>query len=222
MASKPISVFACESQPVVVEGLRNALQQCEDFKFAGAATPPEALVPILQTAPDLTLVDHFGGTEAALSLVERICGAGSKTQVVLWVNSTDEIPAGAALEAGARGVLVKSRPIETLLACLRVVARGHVWFENSPLDAIGAPGRKRRQPPHLTPRERQVLTLVSQGLKNMEIAGALAIALGTVKVHLMHVFEKTGARDRHDLAVRSRKLLGTDNGAPHDPAGHHG
>ncbi len=207
MAPKPISVFACESQPVVVEGLRNALRECEDFEFAGAAAPSEALGAILEKAPDLTVVDHTDGTEAALSLVEQICGAGSKTQVVLWVNSSDEIPSGAALEAGARGVLVKSRPIETLLACLRVVARGHVWFESSPLEAICTTGRRRRQPPRLTPRERQVLTLLSQGLKNAEIAGMLAISPGTVKVHLMHVFEKTGARDRHELAARSRKLL---------------
>jgi DNA-binding NarL/FixJ family response regulator len=145
--------------------------------------------------------------------VEQICGAGSKTQVVLWVNSTEEVPAGAALEAGARGVLVKSRPLETLIECLRVVARGHLWFESSPLEAIGASNRVRRQPPRLTPRERQVVALVSQGLKNTEIAQALAISPGTVKVHLMHVFEKTGARDRHELAMRSRKLLGQENGA---------
>jgi DNA-binding NarL/FixJ family response regulator len=157
-----------------VEGLRNALQACGDFEFAGAAAPREALGAILERAPDLTVVDHTDGAEAALSLVEQICNAGAKTQVVLWVDSSDEIPSGAALEAGARGVLVKSRPIETLLACLRVVARGHVWFESSPLEAIGAPGRTRRPPPRLTPRERQVLTLLSQGLKNAEITGALA------------------------------------------------
>ncbi len=213
MVAKPISVFACESQPVVVEGLRNALEECADFEFAGAAGPTEALGVILAKSPDLTVVDHIDGAEAALSLVERICGTGSRTQVVLWVNSADEVPAGAALEAGARGVLVKSRPLETMIECLRVVARGHLWFESSPLEAIGGPSRGRRQPPHLTPRERQVVTLVSQGLRNTEIAQALAISPGTVKVHLMHVFEKTGARDRHELAVRSRKLLGPENGA---------
>jgi DNA-binding NarL/FixJ family response regulator len=211
MVPKPISVFACESQPVVVEGLRNALAQSAEFEFAGAAGPGEALAAILHKSPDLTVLDHADGAEAALALVERICG-GSRTQVVLWVNSTDEIPAGAALEAGARGVLVKSRPLETLLECLRVVARGHLWFESSPLEAVGGSGRFRRRAPHLTPRERQVVTLVSQGLKNAEIARELDISPGTVKVHLMHVFEKTGARDRHELAVRSRRLLGSNGG----------
>ncbi len=213
MVPKPISVFACESQPVVVEGLRNALEQSTEFEFAGAAGPEEALAAILHRSPDLAVLDHPDGADAALGLVEQICGAGPRTQVVLWVNSTDEVPAGAALEAGARGVLVKSRPLETLLECLRVVARGHLWFESSPLEAVGRTGRFRRQAPHLTPRERQVVTLIAQGMKNIEIARELAISPGTVKVHLMHVFEKTGARDRHELAARSRRLLGSGNGA---------
>ncbi|HOK46467.1 MAG TPA: response regulator transcription factor [Bryobacteraceae bacterium] len=213
MIAAPISVFACESQPVVVEGLRSALEECGDFIFAGAAAPEEAIEAILAKAPDLTVVDHMDGPEAALALVEQISAAGSKTQVVLWVNSPDEVPAAAALEAGARGVLVKSRPLKTLLECLRVVARGHLWFESSPLEAVAIPGRMRRRPPRLTPRERQVVELVSRGFKNSEIARALAISPGTVKVHLMHVFEKTGARDRHELAVRCRKLLAAGDGA---------
>lgn len=212
MVAKPFSVFACESQPVVVEGLRSALGECAEFEFAGAASPAEALGAILEKAPDITVVDHMDGAEAALALVEQICGAGSGTQIVLWVSSANEVSASAALEAGARGVLVKSRPLETLIECLRVVARGHLWFESSPIEAVVGPARGRRHPPRLTPRERQVLTLVAQGLRNTEIARALAISPGTVKVHLMHVFEKTGARDRHELAIRSRKLLGTETG----------
>jgi len=58
-----------------------------------------------------------------------------------------------------------------------------------------------------------VVTLLSQGLKNTEIARTLEISPGTVKVHLMHVFEKTGARDRYELAIRSRRLLGPEGGA---------
>jgi DNA-binding NarL/FixJ family response regulator len=88
-----------------------------------------------------------------------------------------------------------------------VVAQGHLWFENGAPEPVAEPGRERRRPPRLTPREHQVVTLLAQGLKNTEIAKALGISPGTVKVHLMHVFEKTGARDRYELAIRSRKLL---------------
>lgn len=213
MLPKAISVFACESQPVVVEGLRKALERHAEFEFTGAvARSAEALGAILSQSPDITLVDHEDGPAAALALVAEICRASSKTHSVLWVKSLDDIQATEALHAGARAILMKSRPLDTLMECLRVVARGHLWFETGDSPPEPAPERERRRPPRLTPRERQVVTLLSQGLKNAEIAKALAISPGTVKVHLMHVFEKTGARDRYELAIRSRKLLGPENG----------
>lgn len=209
---KAISVFACESQPVVVEGLRKALEQCTEFEFVGAAARSgEALGAVLSQAPDITLVDHEDGPAAALALVAEICKTSSTTHSILWVKSADDIRAGEALHAGARAILMKSRPLETLMECLRVVARGHLWFESGDPEPDSGPARDRHRTPRLTPRERQVVALLSQGMKNVEIAKALAISPGTVKVHLMHVFEKTGARDRYELAIRSRKLLGPEN-----------
>ena len=207
-------MFACESQPVVVEGLRKALERLAEFEFAGAAArPAEALEAVLCRSPDVALVDHEDGPEEALALVGELCKASSKTHAVLWVKSDQEIRAGDALLAGARAVLLKSSPLDTLLECLRVVGRGHLWFENGPPEPVAEPGHERRRTPRLTPRERQVVALLAQNLKNTEIATALGISPGTVKVHLMHVFEKTGARDRYELAIRSRKLLGPEPGA---------
>jgi DNA-binding NarL/FixJ family response regulator len=213
MAAKPISVFACESQPVVVEGLRKALEQNGEFEFVGAAPrPSDALEALRGVVPDVALMDHDDGPVAALELAAELAGVLPGTHPVLWVKSLDDISPSMAMGAGVRGILAKNRPLETLLECLREVARGNLWFEPD----TGAPAadgeRQRRRPPRLTPRERQVLTLLAQGMKNTEIATALAISPGTVKVHLMHVFEKTGAHDRYELAIRSRKLLGADAG----------
>jgi len=84
-----------------------------------------------------------------------------------------------------------------------------VWIENS-LPDPAAPS-DRRVAPRLTPREKEIVHYVCGGLKNKEIAGALSITPGTVKVHLMHIFEKTGVRDRFELAVHGRRLLGADH-----------
>jgi DNA-binding NarL/FixJ family response regulator len=211
MVSRPITVFACESQPVVVEGLRKALERHTEFEFSGAAAhSSEALQEVLLWAPDITLVDHEDGPAAAVALVGEISKALSKTRAVLWVNSADGVRVSDALQAGARAILLKSRPLETLMECLRVVAAGQLWFENGDSEPTCQPERELRRSPRLTPRERQIVTLLAQGLKNSDIAKALTISPGTVKVHLMHVFEKTGARDRYELAIRSRKLLGAE------------
>ena len=63
----------------------------------------------------------------------------------------------------------------------------------------------------MTPREKEIVHHVCGGLKNKEIADALSITAGTVKVHLMHIFEKTGVKDRFELAVHGRRLLGVEH-----------
>jgi DNA-binding NarL/FixJ family response regulator len=116
-----------------------------------------------------------------------------------------------ALRCGARGILKKTLPVAALLECLREVARGNVWIEGS---AEQSPdGADRRSTPRLTPREKQIVQQICEGQKNKEIAEALSITAGTVKVHLMHIFEKTGVKDRFELAIQGRKLLGLDASA---------
>ena len=97
----------------------------------------------------------------------------------------------------------------TLVACLRAVASGANWMEDALFrDAPRAEGYARSE---LTPREQQVLDLVEGGMKNREIARELGIRPGTVKIHLKHIFEKTGVRGRYGLAlnnIRERGMLG--------------
>jgi DNA-binding NarL/FixJ family response regulator len=107
--------------------------------------------------------------------------------------------------------LKKSLPVAALLECLRAVATGNVWIEGSPDQSPD--GADRRSTPRLTPREKQIVHQICEGQKNKEIAEALSITAGTVKVHLMHIFEKTGVKDRFELAIQGRKLLGLDTSA---------
>jgi len=98
-----------------------------------------------------------------------------------------------------------------LLECLRAVAQGAVWINGHAKAPEPVP---RRGPPRLTRRERDIVRLVADGLKNREIAEALSISPGTVKVHLMHIFEKAGVGDRLQLALLARRLLSLDREEP--------
>ena len=97
----------------------------------------------------------------------------------------------------------KTSNLTTLLACMQRVADGSSWLEDYVLREGSRGGRRTRSA--LTPREQQVLELVEQGLKNRDIADALDIRPGTVKIHLKHIFEKTGVRGRYGLALASLK-----------------
>ncbi len=206
-----LSVFACESQPIVLEGLAKVLSECPDLEYAGSAmTLTEALEGLRERHPDVILVDQGAGLKLVFQFISDVKSTSARCQPVLWVNDLAEIDCFRALQLGARGILKKSLPIPSVIECLRSVGRGNVWIENS-LSEHMAGSLDRRSAPRLTPREKEIVHHVCAGMKNKEIAEALTITAGTVKVHLMHIFEKTGVKDRFELAVHGRRLLGVEH-----------
>jgi two-component system nitrate/nitrite response regulator NarL len=210
------TVFACESQPIVVEGLSKVLAAHEDLDLVGSASSlSDSLEALRQTTPDIVLIDQSAGLKVVFQFISDVKNTSARSQPILWVNELAEIDCFRALQIGARGVLKKSLPVESIVDCLRSVARGNVWIENSMPDR-GPGSLDRRSAPRLTPREKEIVHHVCAGLKNKEIAEALTITAGTVKVHLMHIFEKTGVKDRFELAVNGRRMLGIET--PAEPA----
>lgn len=203
---RPISVFACEPQPIVIEGLQRVLAGCEDVAFAGAVSKiSESLEPLTRLSSEVALIDlQAGGLPAALRLLAGLKSANAKSQIVLWVAELPEMEAFRALQMGVRGIVKKSAPVEKLLECLRAVAAGKIWMDDS--ESVTA-FLQRKDGSRLTPREKEVVGLVCRGMKNRQIAENLRITPGTVKVHLMHIFEKTGLKDRLALAVHGRELV---------------
>jgi two-component system, NarL family, nitrate/nitrite response regulator NarL len=203
-----LSVFACESQPVTVEGLQKVLSECEDLEFVGSSTKPaEAMEALSRVRPDILLIDLAGGLAPALRLVGALRAASSKSLPVLWVVDLPEGEAFRALQMGVRGIVRKTLPVTKLVECLREVAKGRIWMDE-PQPA--AEFLRTREASRLTPREKQIVALICRGLRNKQIAENLHITPGTVKVHLMHIFEKTGLKDRLALAVRGRELIGAE------------
>ena len=207
-----ISVFACESQPIVLEGLTKVLAACEDLDFAGSAPGlNDTFTAVRHSQPDIVLLDHSAGLKAVFEFIADVKNAAGSCQPVLWVHDLADVDCFRALRCGARGILKKTLPVAALIECLRSVAGGAVWIEGSPEQSHD--GGDRRSAPRLTPREKQIVQQICEGHKNKEIAEALSITAGTVKVHLMHIFEKTGVKDRFELAIQGRKLLGLDTSA---------
>lgn len=203
-----ISVFAFDPYPVVVEGLRSALDACDDLRLEGISFYRETVVEqISALGPSVALIDASQGTATALRMLMRIRAAAPQSQCVLWVTQWSEAESFRALQGGARGVLKKTLPLARVIECLRAVGSGNVWIESSAGSQSTLPDLP-RSTSRLTPREREIMDLLCRGMKNKDIGAALKIATGTVKVHLMHIFEKTGARDRFDLAISAHRHMG--------------
>jgi two-component system nitrate/nitrite response regulator NarL len=203
-----ISVFALEAQPVAARGLAAFIGESPGFSWAGSATSINAALDRMKEEPaTVAMVDNSVGMRPSLQFVADLKQMAPSTMAILWVHDMSEVDSVRVIQMGARGVFKKTNDLEQLLDCLRTVAEGSVWLAN--LD--------KAEPTHfrasmkLTPREREIAQCICRGLRNREIGERLAITPGTVKVHLMHIFEKTGVKDRFELALRGRQILGVQH-----------
>src|SRR5207302_8476875 len=152
--------------------------------------------------PDIVLMDLTSEvTFGALSEMKR---AMANSKIVLWVHTISTELAFQAMGLGVRGILRKTLPTDLLTKCLEEVQEGELWFEKALTDSFLSAKRIA-----LTQREGQLVSLLSQGLKNKEIATALLISEGTVKVYLSRLFQKVGVKDRFELALFGLKNLTT-------------
>jgi len=205
------TVSVCDTQPVTAEGIRTLLNDMSGLRFEqGTDSLARARDILRDSAPSVLMLDKAFGIQIVLEWLAAIRSGtvdlAANTAIVIWGASITEAEALRFLQAGARGILRKTAEMPVILACLRTVASGRSWMEES---VFGELGRGERYPrSELTAREQQVLELVEQGFKNKEIALDLGIRPGTVKIHLKHIFEKTGVRGRYGLALNGLKQRG--------------
>lgn len=207
-------IGVCETQPVTAAGVKHLVNDTTDLEFADFASTLADGARLLEDGLcDVLLVDKGFGVAPVLGVLAHLASASINGAVVLWGASVTEAEALRFVQEGARGILRKTASPSSLLNCLRSVAAGRSWMENNVFRDAITPARNSRS--ELTPREHQVLELVQHGYRNRDIASQLGIRPGTVKIHLKHIFEKTGVRGRYGLALsglRERGVFCVDGG----------
>jgi len=194
------NVLLYSVQPLLAAGFQVILDRLPGFEGSVATNVADLLDRIPAERPQLVLLEVTSA--AGLDLLHNVVAINRTAAVILWVDDVSAELAAQALSLGARGLLRKSLPIESQARCLERVAAGELWIEKTLSDKLLSTRRVA-----LAPRERQLIVLLAQGLKNKEIAYTLGITEGTVKVYLRRLFEKTGANDRLDLALFGLKNL---------------
>ena len=205
-------VSVCETQPLTVKGLLHLLESTDDLQLGSShSSPAEWMISPGADRTDILIMDKGLGAKTVLDAISQLPQDDSSPRstvpkVVVWGMSITEAEALRFLQAGAKGIIRKSADGQTVLGCLRAVAQGRSWMQDSVFrESVSNEAQIRTD---LTPREHQVMELVEQGFKNREIAQELGIRPGTVKIHLKHIFEKTGVRGRHGLALNGLRQKG--------------
>jgi DNA-binding NarL/FixJ family response regulator len=201
------TVVLCDTEPIAIEGLRSLLESSESLRVVAAETSlMEGIDAVRDLQPSVLVVDKDFGMHAVVDCLRTLRKSGARIGVVIWGGSIPEAEALRFLQAGAAGVIRKTAPLQSLVSCLRAVEAGTTWMEGDLLREPDRPVRLARSP--LTARESQVMELIERGMKNKDIATSLGIRTGTVKIHLKHIFEKTGIRGRYGLALSGLKEKG--------------
>jgi len=202
-----IRVLVVDDHAMVRTGLTAMLAADGDIEVvAQAADGHAAVAEALASKPDVVLMDLSMPVVDGVDATRSVMAALPSTRVVVLTTFADQDRVRRALEAGAVGYQLKDAEPDTLRDAVRAAARGHV-----PLDprVAGALLPRVADPADaLSPREREVLALVTEGLANKQIAQALNIAERTVKAHLGNVYRHIGVVDRTSAAMWARDNLG--------------
>lgn len=200
-----VSIYS--DSAIAAAGLSAIMGEIEGFRLSGIYSSLDLLEEHARAEPPHVLLLQLTPA-ATLDAVRRVLSAAPGAEVILWVGSSPAEFLSQAIGMGIGGILGMNSSVESHKDCIRSVAAGKVWVDQAIrqrlllVDTVA-----------ITPRERQLMGLLAQGLRNKEIAWSLGIAEGTVKVYLSRLFVKVGVSDRFELALLALRNIAT---------GHHG
>ena len=193
-------------------GLRSLLTQVDGLVVVGeTASGDEAVARVAALQPDVVLMDLAMPGVDGIEATRRIVDAAPHVAVLVLTMSDDDDSVFAAVQAGARGYVLKGAQRAELVRSIRAVAAGDAIFGPAVARRLMAyfarprPSGAETAFPELTEREREILDLVAQGRSNADITAQLVLSPKTVRNHVSNIFSKLQVRDRAEAIVRARE-----------------
>jgi two-component system nitrate/nitrite response regulator NarP len=201
-------ILLADDHPMIASAL-DMLLRGTDYEIVGRArNGDDTLEQLEQHRPDILLLDVNMPGKSGIDLLRKMRREKRKAlSVILLTAGMDDSQLMAAAELEPDGIVLKTSDPALLLECMDNVREGRRWVDPEVADRIGAVRARAKSGPSLTARERELVELVSKGLRNRDIAGELGVTEGTVKVYLHGIFDKFGVENRTELAMRAPKLL---------------
>ena len=210
-----IRILIADDHALFREGLRALFAALADIEVVGeAAEGAAAITQVDAVQPDVVLMDINMPGINGIEATRRILNTHPNLGIIMVTMLEDDASVFAAMRAGARGYVLKGAHHDEILHAIRAVAAGQAVFGPAiaarmmnffqGLNHLPQPGNVAQAFPELTEREREVLTLIAQGVSNKEISERLVISAKTVSNHITNIFSKLQVADRAQAIIRAR------------------
>ena len=211
-----IRIVLVDDQTLVRQGIRSLLELSGDIEIvAEASDGEEGLVVIRRERPDVVLLDVRMPKKGGIDVLRELQAEGHGPPAILLTTFDDDEVLLEGMKAGARGYLLKDVSSETLVSAIQAATRGESFLQSTVTGRVvaafarlmesGGPKAEALVLP-LSPREREIVSLLGSGASNKEIADRLNLAEGTVKNYVTNILTKLDVRDRTQAAIRARQL----------------
>jgi DNA-binding NarL/FixJ family response regulator len=207
MAAAPIRLILADDHSIVLDGLRRLFESQPDFTVVSCCADGESALQAVRTQPtDVLVLDLRMPGRTGLEVLKAIADEHIACRTVLLTAALKDDEVVEALRLGATGVVLKESEPSALLECVRRVHLGEQWIDRETLSrAFGRvmlrESANREAGRSLTPRELEIVRMITQGLRNKAVAERLSISEGTVKIHLHNIYEKLGVDGRLELVL---------------------
>jgi len=201
-------VLLVDDHPMIGAALQMLLRGSDYELLDRARTVTEAGKKIAGLKPDLLLLDVNLPDGSGLDVLRKISRSRSRPRVILLTAGMDEAQLLTAADLDPEGMVLKTSDPSLLTECMDAVVAGKKWVDPEIAERTRQAEAKAASAPPLTRRERELVELVRQGLRNRDIASELGVTEGTVKVYLHAIFDKFGVDNRTELALRASEQIG--------------
>jgi DNA-binding NarL/FixJ family response regulator len=207
--TRPITIMIVDDHVVIRSGLRMLIEYDQRMQVvAQAGNKAEALERAASERPDVIVLDLVLGDEDGLSFLPELCQASPTSRVLVLTGVQNPDAHRRAIRRGAMGIVLKEHAADQLLKAIMKVNDGEVWIERSMMGSMIQEFNKPAMVDpeiakieSLTDREREVIGLIGEGLKNKQVGERLFISETTVTHHLSSVFSKLEVSDRLELII---------------------
>ena len=201
-----IRVFVVDDHPMIRQGLAATISSDRELAFVGeAADGAEALRAIPAAAPDVVLMDLVMPRLDGIAAIEALRPQLPDTRFIVLTSMLDTVQVKRAIDAGASGYLLKNASAQELITVIRTARAGTRLFAPEVTDALIAASRHEPLGADLTPRELELLRLMTRGMNNQEIATEVSIAVPTVKFHITNILAKLQVENRTEAVLKALK-----------------